>query len=69
VTVFSKKMPPWPQFVITVFSKKIFPPWPRIQERLELFPGLIVQKAVYVTVTVKTNKKVHWYCIKLEELF
>ena len=26
--------------LITLFSKKIFSPWPRIQERLELFPGL-----------------------------
>ena len=28
--------------LITLFSKKIFSPWPRIQEKLELFPGLFI---------------------------
>jgi hypothetical protein len=39
MTVVSKKMLPSLN-LITVFSKKIFAPWPSIQERLELFPGL-----------------------------
>jgi hypothetical protein len=38
-SVFKENAPPGLN-LITVFSKKIFPSWPRIQERLELFPGL-----------------------------
>jgi hypothetical protein len=40
MTVFSKKMPPLPKFDNSVFKENISP-WPRIQERLELFPGLV----------------------------
>jgi hypothetical protein len=38
-SVFKENAPPGLN-LITVFSKKKIPPWPRIQERLELFPGL-----------------------------
>jgi hypothetical protein len=40
MTVFLKKIPPrLPKFDNIVFKENISP-WPRIQERLELFPGL-----------------------------
>jgi hypothetical protein len=41
MTVFLKKIPPrLPKFDNIVFKENIFPR-PRIQERLELFPGLV----------------------------
>jgi hypothetical protein len=42
MTLFSKENSPRPKFDNSVFKENISP-WPRIQERLELFPGLNVQ--------------------------
>ena len=60
--------PPLPEFDNTVFKENISP-WPRIQERLELFPGL-VNRLIWPCVIVSSDPfKLHCALVCPTSLF